>query len=433
MLTEPTQSSTPDPALPDYNPRPLKILMLTSSYPKFPGDVTAPFIEAIAQFSQKLGHSVTVVLPYHPDLKRPPIENGVRFYQYHYALRRSWNIWGYAASMQGDVKIRKLIYLLLPFVLLSSFVKLWRLTGREHYDLIQAHWVIPNAPVAALVGWLRRIPVVISLHGSDVYVAERIRPVGWVARWAFRRAAGVTASSPDLLERAQRLDAPRASERATVIPYGVDPTVFQPPTRPPAEIRQELGFDPADLILLCVGRLVYKKGFEYALRALPAVLESHPTARLVIAGAGDLRLQLEQLTAQLDLTGRVRFEGAVPHNRMPDYLAACDLFLLPSIVDDSGNVDGLPNTLLESLAAARPVVASNLAGVPLAVSNGQNGLLVPQRNSAALASAINRLLADPTLRQRLGEAGRHKIETELTWPAIVARYSQIFEQAAQNL
>lgn len=351
--------------------------MLTSSYPKFPGDVTAPFIEAIAQNTQAAGHQVTVVMPYHPDLKRESVENGVRLLTYHYALRKSWNIWGYAASLQGDVKVRKLIYLLLPFVLVASFLKLWALTGKERFAIIQAHWVIPNAPVAVLVGRLRCLPVIISLHGSDVYMAERIKPVGWVARWAFRRAAAVTASSPDLLQRAQKLGAPTDPNRAAVIPYGADPKMFATPAAPREDLRQKLGFGPDEQILLCVGRLVYKKGFEYALKALPQILEKFPQARLVIAGKGDLETELKALAASLNIAERVHFEGAVPHNQIPEYLAACDLFLLPSVIDDSGNVDGLPNTLLEALAAARPVVASNVAGVPLAIQDGENGQLVP--------------------------------------------------------
>ncbi len=431
-----TEKTMPHPSRATHpNSQSLNILMLTSSYPKYPGDVTAPFIEAIAQFSQARGHQVTVVLPYHPDLKRPldkADENGVRFFPYKYALRKSWNIWGYAASLKGDVQIRKLIYLLLPFVLVSSFWKLWRLTGRERYDLLQAHWVIPNAPVAVLVGTLRRIPVVISLHGSDVYIAEKVKPVGWVARWAFRRTAGVTASSPDLMERAQRLGAPRGPGRAEVIPYGVDPTVFRQPDRPRAEIRQELGFEKEDLVLLCVGRLVYKKGFEYAIRALPQVLESQPTALLVIGGAGDLREELEKLARDLNISAKVHFTGPISHHRVPDYLAACEVFLLPSIVDDSGNVDGLPNTLLEALAAGKAVVASKVAGVPLAVTDGETGRLVPQRDPAALASAITELLANPALRQKFGENARHKIEIELNWPAIAARYSAVFEMAVRK-
>ena len=423
-----SQEDTVPPTLPPS----LKILMLTSSYPKYPGDVTAPFIEAIARYSQANGHRVTVVLPYHPDLKRPPVEKGVRFYQYKYALRKSWNIWGYAASLQGDVKVRKLIYLLLPFVLLSSFWKMWRLTGREKYDLIQAHWVIPNAPVAVLVGLLRHIPTIISLHGSDVYMAERIKPVGWVARWAFRRAAAVTASSPDLLERAQRLGAPRRPGRAEVIPYGVDPAAFKTPDRSRAEIRQELGFAPDMPVLLMVGRLVFKKGFEYAIRALPEVLKSYPETILVIAGGGDLMGPLKSLAADLKLQDKVRFAGPVPHDRVPDYLAACDLFLLPSIVDDKGNVDGLPNTLLEAMSMEKAVVASAVAGVPLAVTDGENGRLVPPRDSVALAQVILELLNDPALREEYGKAARRKVLDELNWAAISARYSRVFVNASQQ-
>lgn len=424
------QTTSPETASNPASQAPLKILMLTSSYPKYPGDVTAPFIEAIAQYSQARGHQVTVVLPYHPDLRRGAVERGVRFFPFRYALRPGWNIWGYAASLQGDVKVRKLIYLLLPFVLASSFWKMWRLTGRERYDLIQAHWVIPNSPVAVLVGLLRRIPVVISLHGSDVYMAERIKPVGWVARWAFRRAAAVTASSPDLLERAQRLAAPKSAGRSAVIPYGVDPATFKTPERPRAEIRQGLGFGPDQPVLLMVGRLVYKKGFEYALRALPGVLETFPESVLVIAGAGDLLQPLQELAAELNIQNKVRFEGAVAHDRLPDYLAACDLFLLPSIVDDQGNVDGLPNTLLEAMSMGKAAIASAVAGVPLAMTDGENGRLVPQRDPAALTRAIRELLADPALRERYGQAARRKIEDELNWTAVVGRYSQIFQTAS---
>ncbi|MBN9390650.1 MAG: glycosyltransferase [Chloroflexi bacterium] len=425
------QTTRPEIASTPYTAPSLKILMLTSSYPKYPGDVTAPFIEAIAQYSQAQGHRVTVVLPYHPDLKRQPVEKGVRFYTYKYALRKSWNIWGYAASLQGDVKVRKLIYLLLPFVLVSSFIKMWRLTGQEKYDLIQAHWVIPNAPVAVLVGLLRHIPTIISLHGSDVYMAERIKPVGWVARWAFRRAAAVTASSHDLLQRAQRLGAPTAPGRAEVIPYGVDPATFQTPARSRAEIRQELGFAPDAPVLLMVGRLVYKKGFEYAIRALPVVLENYPAARLVIAGGGDLLEPLKGLAASLKLGDKVLFVGPVAHDRVPDYLAACDLFLLPSIVDDQGNVDGLPNTLLEAMSAQKAVIASEVAGVPLAVTDGENGRLVPQRDPEALAKAIIELLNDPALREKYGMAARRKVLDELNWTAISARYGRVFQAAAR--
>jgi glycosyltransferase involved in cell wall biosynthesis len=303
---------------------------------------------------------------------------------------------------------------------------MWKLTRQERFAMIQAHWVIPNAPVAVLIGLLRKIPVVISLHGSDVYVAERLKPVGWVARWAFRRAAAVTASSGDLLERAQRLGATTDPTRAVVIPYGADPAMFSTPATPRPTLRQKLGFAPEEQILFCIGRLVYKKGFEYAIKALPAVQENFPSARLVIAGQGDLRAELETVAKAAGVAQHVTFAGNVPHDKVPEYLAGCDLFLLPSIVDDKGNVDGLPNTLLEAMAAGVAVVASNVAGVPLAVADGVNGRLVPQRNPAELAHAICELLADPAKRANYGQAGRLRIEQELNWSNIARRYEKVF-------
>lgn len=432
-MNEPQDVSTE--TLPKLKTKSIRVLMLTSSYPKFPGDVTAPFIEAIAQFTQSGGNYVSVLMPHHPELKRQKNENGVHLYSYKYVPFRRWNIWGYASSLEGDVKIRKQIYLLLPLVLLSSFWRMWRLTGRERFEVIQAHWVIPNAPVAVLVGLLRRIPVVISLHGSDVFVAERIKPVGWVARWAFRRAAAVTASSPDLLERAQKLGAPTDLERAVVIPYGADPAIFKQPSEPREQIRQRLGFAPqteAEPILLCVGRLVYKKGFEFAIQAMPKVLQKFPTAKLVIAGKGDLLNELQVLAAKLNVSDHVKFIGAVPHHQVPDYLAACDLFLLPSVIDKSGNVDGLPNTLLEAMAAEKAVVSSRVAGVPLAITDGENGFLVTPGDSQQLADAITQLLDDESLRAKYGQAARQTIEQKLNWRTIAGLYIKVFNKAIGN-
>jgi len=410
----------------------LKILMLTSSYPKYRGDVTAPFIEEIAQNTQKLGHEVTVMMPYHPDLRRQPVENGVKLFNFHYSPFKKWNIWGYAASLEGDVKIRPLIYLLLPLVLLSSFWHMWKLTRCERFAMIQAHWVIPNAPVAVLIGMLRKIPVVISMHGSDVYIAERFKPVGWVARWAFKRAAAVTASSPDLMQRAQKLGAPLQPHRAVVIPYGADPSVFRAPAMPRPELRQKLGFGEDEQILFCIGRLVYKKGFEYAIKALPQVLLKFPRARLIIAGQGDLHAELEEQVLAACVKKHVTFTGAIQHDKVPEYLAGCDLFLLPSIVDKSGNVDGLPNTLMEALATGVPVIASSIGGVALAVEDKVNGLLVAQRDSAALAEAICLLLSDSEKRNKFAAAGRARVERELNWTEIARRYQKVFEDAKSN-
>ncbi|HMA37803.1 MAG TPA: glycosyltransferase [Chloroflexia bacterium] len=405
----------------------MKICMVTSSYPKYAGDVTAPFIESIATYVAAEGHEVHVLAPWHPDLRHAPLENGVHLHFYKYAPLRNLNIWGYAESLEADVRVKNAIYPLTPLVALISFFALMRLTGRIKFDVLQAHWVLPNGPVAAIVARLRGLPLVISLHGSDVFVASQNPLLGWVAGLCFRAADAVTACSADLRERAVQLGA--APRRSHLVPYGVDPCAFAPVDGAAARLHQRLGLAPRTPVVLALGRLVYKKGFEYLIAAAPTILARHPGAHVYIAGAGDLARDLQAQATRLGVADQVHLPGKVSHDDVPLYLGGCDVFVLPSVIDQSGNVDGLPNTLLEALAAGCAVVASNVAGVPLAVQDGHTGLLVPPKDPAALATAISTLLADPALRRRLGGAGRQKIEDVLNWPHIARVFDAVYRAA----
>jgi glycosyltransferase involved in cell wall biosynthesis len=152
---------------------------------------------------------------------------------------------------------------------------------------------------------------------------------------------------------------------------------------------------------------------------------------LVLVGYGDLRESLEQQAARLGIAQQVRFTGQLERQHAATYLAAADVFALP-IVRDQGT-DGLPNTLLEAMGTGRPVVASRVAGVPDVLTDGEHGLTVPERDPAALAAAIVRLLDDPALAGRLGAAARQRIEHELTWEHTAARFERVFEQARERL
>ncbi len=408
----------------------MKICMVTSSYPKYPGDVTAPFIQAIATYVAAEGHEVHVLAPWHPDLRHAAFEDGVYLHFYKYAPLRNLNVWGYAESLEADVRVKNVIYPLTPLVFLSSFVALMRLTRRIQFDVLQAHWVIPNAPVALIVARLRGLPLVISLHGSDIFVASQHPVLGRVARVCFRAADAVTACSEDLRERALALGA--AARRTILVPYGVDPCAFAPAEAAPARLRARLGLPEGAPIIFALGRMVYKKGFEYLIRAAPAILQRHPEAHVVIAGAGDLYPGLQAEVARLGLVEHVHLPGKISHDEVPLFLGGSDVFVLPSVVDRGGNVDGLPNTLLEAMAAGCAVVASNVAGVPLAVQDGETGLLVPPRDPGALAASVNRLLDDGALRRRLGANGRAKIERDLTWPIIARNWDAIYRAARKR-
>jgi len=393
--------------------------MVTSSYPRFAGDVVAPFIESIARGVAARGHRVDVVLPHHPELRRRDDEP-VSFHPYRYAPLDRWSRWGYAQSLRRDVSVRAGAFLLAPFVAFALRRIVAERLRATRYDVVHAHWVVPNA---ALVGGLVRshgVPLVVSLHGSDVFVAETLLPARLLAGHVLRQAGAVTACSADLHRRAVRLGA--RPERTRTVPYGVDrvaPTDVDVPA-----VRAQLGAPSGSTLVLGLGRLVEKKGFTYLIEAVRNV----PNVFLAIAGAGDLRAELE---AQAAASGApVRLVGALDRDSVAAALEAAEVVVVPSIVDRAGNVDGLPNVLLEAMAAGRAVIASRVAGIPDVVTDGVDGILVAEKDATGLAAALTRLAADPALRKRLGDAARVTVTRRLSWERAAQTFEESYAAAA---
>jgi glycosyltransferase involved in cell wall biosynthesis len=394
--------------------------MVTSSYPKFPGDVTAPFIESIARSVAARGHTVDVVLPEHPDLRRRDDEP-VAFFPYAYAPRPEWSLWGYAQSLEADVRVRRSIYLLAPFVTVALRRAVSARLLALRYDAVHAHWVVPNAALIADVAAAHRTPLVVSLHGSDVFLAERQRLVRGAATRVLASAGAVTACSADLQRRALALGAP--AERTRTVPYGVDVEAFSPDASP-GEVRRRLGVEAGAFLVVAIGRLVEKKGFATLVEAAAAAGD----VQVVVAGEGDLRGELQALARARGAP--VRLAGALDRESVAALLTAADAVAVPSIVDRAGNVDGLPNVLLEALAAGRAVVASRVAGIPDVIADDVNGLLVPEKEAGALATALRRLASEPETRRRLGREARRTAVERLSWAAAARSFEDCYARAA---
>jgi len=223
----------------------------------------------------------------------------------------------------------------------------------------------------------------------------------------------------DFLGRAEGL--PR--HKTVVIGNGVDPAIAAAaPAR--LEARRVLGV-PDDVALLgTVGRLAEQKGQRWLIRALPEIRRAVPGARLMIAGDGPLRAALEDEAARAGVGEAVLFLG---HRRdVATVLAAIDLFVLPSLWE------GLPLALLEAMAMARPVIAARAVGIEETIGDGVEGLLVPQRDAAALAAASIRVLTDPVLGSRLGAAGRRRVVERHAWATVADRVDTIYRHALRG-
>jgi len=405
---------------------PMRITILTSSYPRFPGDGTAPFIQSIAEHLVKIGHDVEVVAPYDAEVQEDESAK-VKVHRFRYIWPLRWHIMGHARSLQADVRLRPLVYFLLPLFLFEAFIRLMQVTRAQKSQMIHVNWVLPNGSVAALVSALTGIPFVVSLHGSDVYVARSNPIYRSVAGWVFRRASAVTACSKELLQKAGELGAPQDTHMLT---WGADPGIFQPRPNSP-DLARSLGLSADEINIIALGRFVYKKGFDFLLRAFAALALHYPNARLLIGGDGPLRASLEELARTHGIQNQVAFPGRIPWDQVADFLSLGDIFVLPSIQDEHGNLDGLPTVLLEAMACGLPVIASQIGGVPLVIQDGVNGLHVPPGDGQSLSKAIERLLQYPDEREKLGQAARGSVVSEHNWDAVANKLTKIFNDAAQ--
>ena len=401
----------------------MKVLMVTSSYPLFEGDGTAPFIEEIARSVVARGHSIDLVLPSHPSLHRRD-EPGIRFLPFPYSPHRSLGVWGYAQSMNADRGFKWKTLCVAPFAALATRRAVNAQLRSENYDVVHAHWVIPGGALSRGPVVAHGKPFVISLHGSDVFAAERNALAGRVARNTFAAAGAVTACSSDLRDRALRLGA--TVETTRTVPYGVDARFFRK-----AELsvdarramRTRLGAAVNQTLVVGVGRLVEKKGFSHLIEAMTGQKKAH----LAIIGDGDLYGELQLRAVQCSAS--VTLAGRFSRHEVVDALGCADIVVVPSVVDSRGNVDGLPNALLEAMAAGKAIIASRVAGIPDVVTDGVEGMLVPPGHSLALAGAIESLTTDPEKRARLGKAAMLRVSRDLTWERVAETLEECYVQA----
>jgi phosphatidyl-myo-inositol dimannoside synthase len=407
------------------------VVMVATSYPRFPGDGVGSFMEPIAKGVAARGHEVHLVAPWHPAITRGKSEDGVFFHFFHYAPVRSLNVFGYAAGLRADVAVRWQAFAVAPLALASGWWKAMRVATKRRATIMHGHWVVPGGAIAARAAG--SLPLVVSLHGSDVFMAEHNALARRSARRVFARAGWVTACSDDLRRRALGLGADPT--RIETLPYGVDLARFAPDDRVRAEMRRQYGIGDAPLVF-AAGRLVRKKGFEYLIDAARELRARHPDLRVVIAGDGDLDVALSQRAAAVgaDHLGHlaVQLIGARPQSEIARWLAAADVNVIPSVHDDAGNVDGLPNTALEALASGTPVVATTVGGLPQVINDGVDGRLVAERQAAALTSAIDDLLSAPDRGRGLGLAARTRMGRDFAWGTVAARLEAIYDGATYN-
>jgi phosphatidylinositol alpha-1,6-mannosyltransferase len=313
-------------------------------------------------------------------------------------------------------------------LVLGALPHIVRRTRHESFDVaFHVQWQTAFASLLArrITGSPSRVAV--TLHGKDtVFNPFRLSPLRWgydaLRRIAISGADHVLPVSRFLGRRAQALGA--TDDQITVVPNATSPDVFYPDPAP--ALRKRLGAEDRSLVL-SAGRLVPKKGFDTALRAIDRVRTEIPDVLLLIAGEGPERSFLKRLVRDLELEDHVHFLGGISQDALRHYYSEADVFLMAGR-ETAGDVEGFGLVYLEANACGTPVVGARVGGVPDAVWHEETGLLVPPESPSATADALLRLLRSPDFARRLGEQGRDRVRTEANWDHVADRIYELLRR-----
>ena len=382
----------------------MRVLFLTHAFPRYPGDAAGSFILRLATALADEGVDIRVVAPAAPGVAAHERIGAVEVQRFRYAPRALETL-AYTGTMVSQVRESWRARAALAGLLGDELAATLRTARSFRPDLLHAHWWFPNALVGGWAARLTRIPLVSTFHGTDIRMARAFPASRPVFRRVIRQSAAVTAVSRWLAAEAHEM----TGLMPKVAPMPVEADIFLPE---PARSRGDR--------LLFVGRLSRQKGLDILLRALAALPDA---ISLDVVGDGEDRETLDVLARSLGVASRVTWHGAQAGDALPAFYRGAVALVVPSVDE------GLGLVAVEAQLCETPVVAFASGGLIDVVEHGVTGMLVKQRDPAALAAAIAAVLARADRGAALGRAGRERALAEFKPSVVARRYLDIYHAA----
>lgn len=315
----------------------------------------------------------------------------------------------------GNISSPKfLIRGIVAFLLAGLFAKEIKRSGIGH---VHAHWATHPALAAYVVHRLTGLPYSFTAHAHDIYVEQAM------LREKIADADFVVTISEFNRRFLAGLYGEALAKKVDVIHCGIDLDVFQP---------REGAQKAETFTIICVASLEEKKGHKYLIEACAQLAERGIALNCLLVGDGDLRAELEAMIQGHGLSEHVKPLGRQPRHRVGELLAQSHALVLPSIVTSKGKMEGIPVALMEALAMQMPVIATDISGVSELVEHNVTGLLVPEKDASALATAIDVIRQDPAAAAAFGRRGREKVIAEFDLHANTEALSQRFLTSASR-
>lgn len=399
-----------------------RVIHVVTAFPRHPEDPITPWLVELVRRQRGAGLDASVLAPAY---RGGPDDSGlpVPVQRFRYAPR-ALEVLTHDETVPDRLRKRPAWGLLVPPYLAGGVLAARRAgSSRPPPDVVHVHWPMPHAVIGAALRQASggRTALVCSYYSVEIHwVRSRLAPLLPFLRWTARTADEVTAISTATANAVRSL----VDREVPVIPYGaaMPDDDGSPPTR--AVLAGDAG---TPVRILFVGRLVERKGVEVLVRALGAGDFSRPV-ELRIVGTGEWEEEIRAAIRKQSLE-QVRLLGRVSADQLREEYELADVFVLPAVRDAKGDTEGLGVVLLEALRFERPVIGSNIGGIPDIVRHEETGLLVPPGDPHALAAAIGRLIDAPDFARLLARQGRAHAATRFGWEGVVAATSRAYDRA----
>ena len=418
----------------------MKVLVIGSVYPRFQEDAEVPWLRTSIAHLKKAGVEIQVLAPAYKGLKSHDID-GTHVNRFRYAPA-SWEILTHEEGAPSKMASKPWLQLLAIPYIINGFFQCIRICRKWRPDVIHAHWPFPHAYIALGAAKLFKIPLVLNFHGAELLLIRKKKWVKPLLKFAIGQAQAIFANSSFTAGKIKAL----RNVDVEWSPYG---TTLEGASLPLASAADAASATPSSggtpqrpephainnkFKILFVGRHIERKGICYLIEAAKYLPRDKFEIRIV--GVGDLTEQLKQQAALLDERQKTKdergaeiiFTGKLSPEDLANEYKTANVFTLPAIVDHKGDTEGLGVVLIEAMELGLPIVASNVGGIPDVVVDGESGILVPEKDPAALADAFKRLEADPTLIQKLLAGARNRIDKCFTWDGIIERQVEVYKR-----
>jgi len=397
-----------------------KILVLTSTFPRWRNDTTPPFVFELEKRMVK-DFEIHVLAPHFKGAKRFERLEGLKIHRFQYFWPAKLQKLCYEGGILPNLKKNKFLYIQAITLMIFELVSAIRIARKEKINLIHAHWIIPQGIIAVMLKNMFKIPYIITVHGSDAYGLENgfLKKIKQVI---LTEAKSITVVSNEIKDK---LEKDFKNLKIDTISMGVDSNQFNPNRYDP-KIKDE--YSISGPFLLFVGRLTEVKGVKYLIKAIPLIVKKNPKVKLLIIGSGTLENELKELTHRLKLDKYIIFIGALTNSDLPKYYATADIFVGPSIKTKGGDREGFGLTFVEAAFSNCIPVGTKIGGIPNIIQNNKTGFMVREKNSQSIAKTVIRLLEDEKLRFNIKNNLRTILVPKYRWETVTQKYLNLFRK-----